>query len=282
MRSTVSLVAVAIILTSLPAVAWHGSTEPLLDEVAFSAPRWAAWRVALASPGSVTIEAFGSVTDMEIAALGGALMPADGPTLGSAWVVAQAPTSDVFIQTRGEAPVVDIKEDTPTGTIGAALTWHDVPAGESVVVAVWTSIAEATSGAIELRAHDATILGATEGTTTIAALARDFSGEVNVLASRSGYTNAVAIVDAARTETVSENLFAFYWRHPSTSAHPTHSVLCSIGYDGPNGGGAGAQYYFIEDAPPGAYTFRVSHCVDAGAGPFRTQLFILGAAVKSP
>lgn len=283
MRRLALCMSLAVVTAFPGALAWHGATEPLVGSVAFDGVHWAAWRFSLASTGKVVIEGSATAAETEIAAFGAVLLNVDGSSVDSAWVVTQVPTTHVVIQALGDAPLVAIEQGFANGFFGGALTWNEVPAGEYIAISIATAIADVTDGTLELRASGgATLLGSTDGSGAFAAMPSDFAGTLNARVSIPGGPQAVAILDAAHAQSVDSRLFAFYWRHPSTSLNPLHPLSCTIEYDGPDGGGAGGPYYFIKDAPPGTYTFRVPHCVDVGVGPFRTQLFVVGADVVLP
>lgn len=272
----------AVVITFPSGLAWHGATEPIVDSVSLDDLHWVAWRIALASPGKVVVELDATVADVEIVALGASLMGPDGSDPDTGYWVLQAATTHTFVQAFGEAPRIDSRSGFVNGEFKVAFTWNSVPAGEHILLGMVPGVGSVTAGEITLRASgNATLLAKTEGSNAFGALPRHFSGDANV---RWGNPTVMAtvIVNASHERTIEDKLFAFWWRHPHTSANPLHPVLCDIRYDGPDGGGAERQYYFINGAPAGSYTFRVPHCADVGAGPFRTQLFLLGADVRLP
>lgn len=284
----ISLPKPALVLTLVAALAFpgagafHAIPEPLIDSVAFDGVHWVAWRVQLASPGRISVEGWSNVTNAEILSVMVTLMQGDGSDPDTGGFIQQVATTHTFVQTTGDAPVVDMRSGLGAGFVGAGVSWAIHPAGEYLVVGVLSGLGSLTGGKLDLHADgDATIVARTEGDTSFAAVARHFQGTLNA---RTGTPTAMAtaIVDGSHAETIDNRLFAFFWRHPPTSANPLHSVTCEIRYDGPDGGGAGLQYYYLDNAPPGGYTFRVPHCAEVGAGPFRSQLFVVGADVELP
>lgn len=279
---TFALFAAFLTLTALPVSAWHGSGEPLIDAVPIDGVHWVAWRVVLATPGKIVVETEATVANVEIVAMGASLMGADGSDAETSWIALQAYPSHVFVQTFGGSPRLDTSWGYASGDFKAAITWNVVPVGEYVVIGIVTGVGAVTGGEISLRSDGgATLLARTEGTSAFAAVARDFSGEANVRVGNPLVT-ATAIVDASNERVVEDRLFAFYWRHTSTTRNPLHQVLCDIRYDGPDGGGAGLRYYFLDNRPAGTYTFRVPQCADVGMYLLPTQLFVIGADVALP
>lgn len=283
MRTSPIFVAITFLtITAIPASAWHGATEPVLDSVPLDDFHWVAWRVTLAEPGPIVVEVEATTASVEIIALGASLMGPDGSDPDTTYWAMQAATAQTFVQTSGEPPLIDQISGSVDGAFKVAITWGSVPAGEHIVLGMLPGVGDVISGELTLRAGGgATLLAKTEGSSAFGALLRDFSGEANVRWSTPS-TTATAIVDAEHERTIDDRFFGWYWRHPSTSVNPAHTMTCTIEYDGPDGGGTGERWYFFDDAPAGTYTFRVPHCVDAGAGPFRTQLFVLGADVTLP